>query len=69
MNAIPDRVVRIKTVLDRTGISRSTLYRKIQEGSFPRQAKLGIHGAGWSEAAINEWIANLFARRPDGEIQ
>jgi prophage regulatory protein len=69
MNVNPDRVVRIKTVLDRTGLSRSTLYRKIQEGSFPRQAKLGVHGAGWSEAAINEWIASLFARCQDGEIQ
>jgi prophage regulatory protein len=69
MNAIPDRVVRIKTVLDRTGLSRSTLYRKIQDGSFPRQAKLGVHGAGWSEAAINEWIANLFAPRQDGQPQ
>jgi prophage regulatory protein len=69
MNAIPDRVVRIKTVLDRTGLSRSTLYRKIQEGSFPRQAKLGIHGAGWSEAAINQWIANLFAPRQDEQSQ
>jgi prophage regulatory protein len=69
MNATPDRVVRIKTVLDRTGLSRSTLYRKIQEGSFPRQAKFGVHGAGWSEAAINQWIANLFVTRQDGEIQ
>jgi prophage regulatory protein len=69
MNANPDRVVRIKTVLDRTGLSRSTLYRKIQEGSFPRQAKLGVHGAGWSEAAINQWIANLFAPRQDGQSQ
>jgi prophage regulatory protein len=69
MNAIPDRVVRIKTVLDRTGLSRSTLYRKIQDGSFPRQAKLGVHGAGWSEAAINQWIANLFASPQDGSTQ
>jgi prophage regulatory protein len=69
MNANPDRIVRIKTVLARTGLSRSTFYPKIQEGSSPRQAKLGVHGAGWSEAAINEWIANLFARRQDGEIQ
>ncbi len=36
MNANPDRIVRIKTVLNRTGLSRSTMYRKIKEGTFPR---------------------------------
>jgi hypothetical protein len=31
----PDRIVRIKTVLARTGLTRSTLYRKMKEGTFP----------------------------------
>src|SRR3546814_359577 len=34
-----ERIVRIKTVLARTGLSRSTLYRKIAEGTFPCQVK------------------------------
>ena len=34
--ADPDRIVRLKTVLARTGLSRSTLYRKIGEGSAAR---------------------------------
>jgi hypothetical protein len=32
---VPDRIIRLRTVLDRTGLSRSTLYRKIAEGTFP----------------------------------
>ena len=32
----PDRIIRLKTVLARTGLSRSTIYRKIAEGTFPR---------------------------------
>ncbi len=35
-NPSPDRILRIKSVLDRTGLCRSTLYRKIENGSFPR---------------------------------
>src|SRR3546814_8547591 len=35
-----ERIVRIKTVLARTGLSRSTLYRKIAEGTFPCQVKI-----------------------------
>ena len=51
--ADPDRIVRLKTVLARTGLSRSTLYRKIGEGTFPRQISISVHGAGWHESAIN----------------
>ena len=32
----PDRILRLNAVLDLTGLSRSTLYRKLAEGSFPR---------------------------------
>jgi len=54
----PDRIIRICTVLNRTGLSRSTLYRKMADGSFPRQVKLGEHSSGWRESAINRWIAD-----------
>jgi prophage regulatory protein len=65
MNANTDRIVRIKTVLNRTGLSRSTLYRKIQDGTFPRQIPISINGAGWSETALNRWIADPPAYRAD----
>ncbi|WP_316859097.1 AlpA family transcriptional regulator [uncultured Cohaesibacter sp.] len=54
----PDRIIRLKTVLDRTGLSRSTIYRKMAEGTFPSQIKISIHGAGWRESEVNHWIAN-----------
>lgn len=56
--AEPDRILRIRTVLHRTGLSRSTLYRKIQDGTFPRQVQISVHGAGWRESAINGWVAD-----------
>lgn len=61
----PDRIVRLKTVLDRTGLSRATVYRKIGEGTFPRQIRISIHGAGWRESAINKWIENPVTYRAD----
>ncbi len=45
-----DRIIRLKTVLARTGLSRTTLYRKMGEGTFPRQVKISVHGAGWRES-------------------
>ncbi|WP_081492228.1 helix-turn-helix transcriptional regulator [Rhizorhabdus wittichii] len=53
-----ERILRLKTVMIRTGLSRTTLYRKISEGTFPRQIKISIHGAGWRESAVNQWIAD-----------
>ena len=53
-----DRIIRLQTVLARTGLSRSTLYRKIAEGTFPAQIKISVHGAGWRESSVNIWIAD-----------
>lgn len=54
----PDRILRLPAVLERTGLSRSTLYRKIQEGTFPRQIPISTRCAGWRESAINRWLDN-----------
>ncbi|QPC94825.1 AlpA family transcriptional regulator [Mesorhizobium sp. INR15] len=57
----PDRILRLRTVLDRTGLSRSALYRKIAEGTFPAQIRISINGAGWHKSDINRWV-----ERPTG---
>lgn len=61
----PDRILRLPTVLQRTGLSRSTLYRKIQQGTFPRQIAISIRCAGWRESAVNEWMKNPIFYRVD----
>lgn len=52
----PDRIIRLNTVLSRTGLSRSTIYRKIAEGTFPAQIRISINGAGWRESDFDRWI-------------
>lgn len=54
----PEKILRMRTVLERTGLSRSTIYRKIAEGTFPAQLKISTNGSGWYESDINRWIAN-----------
>ena len=63
----PDRIVRLKTVLARTGLSRSTIYRKIAEGTFPAQLQISANGAGWHESDINRWIADPASWRLERE--
>jgi hypothetical protein len=37
-----DRIIRLEAVLERTSLSRSTLYRKISEGTFPVKFRLAL---------------------------
>ena len=53
-----DRILRLNTVLDRTGLSRATLYRKVQAGTFPKQIRIATRCMGWRESAINDWMRN-----------
>ena len=64
----PDSIVRLTTVLARTGLSRSTIYRKIAEGTFPAQLRISVNGAGWRESDINRWVANPVAWRPEERV-
>ena len=50
-------ILRRKQVEKRTGLSRSTIYLRIQEGTFPRPINLGVRAVGWLENEIEDWLA------------
>lgn len=58
MSDTPDRILRLIAVLDRTGLSRSTLYRKMQAGTFPKNMQISTRCAGWRESAVEAWMRN-----------
>ncbi len=58
MTSKEERIIRLKAVLERTGLSRSTLYRKIGDGTFPRQIRIAARCAGWRESAVEAWLRN-----------
>lgn len=50
-------VLRLPTVKARSGLSRSTIYRRIAEGTFPKGIQLGSsRTVGWLESDIEAWI-------------
>jgi prophage regulatory protein len=67
--AEPERILRMRTVLDRTGLSRSTLYRKMRDGTFPNQVRISEHCCGWRESAINRWIADPAGYRENKTLE
>lgn len=58
------RLLRIAGVREKTGLSTSTIYRKIQHGMFPRQVNTGGTAATWLEADIDAWIGNITCDDP-----
>jgi predicted DNA-binding transcriptional regulator AlpA len=62
----PDRIIRLKTVLNRSGLSRSTVYRKIKEGTFPRQIPISANGCGWAGQRHDMRFARLHPFGGDG---
>jgi len=49
-------IQRLSEVKSRTGLSRSTIYLRISQNSFPRQVSIGGRAAGWIESEIDNWI-------------
>jgi len=51
-------ILRLPTVLNRTGLSRSSIYLRISNGEFPKPISLGGRAVGWLESDINQWLAD-----------
>ena len=51
-------ILRLPSVKNRTGLSRSGIYLRIAEGSFPKQVSLGKRTIGWVESEIEAWLSN-----------
>lgn len=61
------RFLRIRDVVALTGLSRSTIYRRAQEGAFP--APLKDYGVSlWPEPAIKDWQDRLMKRADEPTI-
>ena len=50
------RILRLPSVRERTGLSRSSIYLRISEGRFPRPISLGERAVGWLESEITAWL-------------
>ena len=59
-------ILRRKQVERRTGLSRSTIYLRIQEGTFPRPINLGVRAVGWLENEIEAWLVERIEIRNNG---
>ena len=57
MNKSNHKLLRLPEVKSTTGLSRSTIYDRIAESTFPNQIPLGPRLVVWVESSIQNWIA------------
>jgi prophage regulatory protein len=51
-------ILRRRDVMLRTGLSRSTIYKYMALGEFPKPVRLGSKAVGWRDSDIEAWIAS-----------
>ncbi|HBO3130144.1 TPA: AlpA family transcriptional regulator [Pseudomonas aeruginosa] len=61
------RIIRLKEVIDSTGLARSTIYKHIGEGTFPRPVSLGDRCVGWVDSEVHDWILARIEERDVAE--
>jgi prophage regulatory protein len=61
MNNLQYKLLRLPQVKTITGLSKSTIYARISEGTFPKQVPLGPRLVVWVESDIQKWITEQVA--------
>lgn len=61
MSSNKSEILRLRHVLSRLALSRSTIYAYIEKDNFPRPIKLGPRAVGWLSADIDAWLEQRIA--------
>ena len=74
--SLQKRFIRLPEVLSRTGYGRTSIYRKMEDGSFPKSVKLGgpledpnafdSRAVAWIEHEVDQWIESWIEKRDLG---
>lgn len=55
------RLLRLNEVMVKVGLSRSSIYRRMENNEFPRSISLGGRSKGWIDSEVDEWIMQRIA--------
>ena len=61
------QMLRPTEVMARTGLSRTTIWRKVKDGSFPNPLVLGKNSIGWPAQTITDWLESRERRSYSAE--
>ncbi|MDU9410021.1 AlpA family transcriptional regulator [Pseudomonas sp. zfem001] len=57
------KILRLSAVIESTGLARSTIYKFVGTGDFPKPVPLVGRSVGWLESEIQEWIKGRLVAR------
>ncbi len=63
-----NKLIKLKTVMGITGLSRSQTYALAQRGEFPKQVKLTERSSAWIESEVLDWIDSRISARDGGVV-
>lgn len=64
------RFLRLPEVIQRTGLSRASIYARQADHTFPSAVPLGAHAVGWVESEVSDWCdAQVRAARGDSALE
>jgi prophage regulatory protein len=52
-------ILRLPAVKACTGLSRSSIYLRMTQGTFPKPVSLGARAVGWRQSEVDDWLAAL----------
>jgi prophage regulatory protein len=59
MTTTEDRLLRLRDVMAKTGISRAAVYEWMAAGTFPKPLQAGPKAVRWRNSDIETWMAEL----------
>ncbi|OCH53655.1 AlpA family transcriptional regulator [Vibrio sp. ZF57] len=61
------RLIKLKEVMTLTSLARSTIYKYMNEGQFPKAVSLGCRSVAWVEDEVTDWVLERIGERDSTE--
>ncbi len=62
-------ILRLPKVTAKTGLAKSTIYKKIAAKEFPCPISLGAKAVGWLESDIENWIESKIKQSANDNVK
>jgi prophage regulatory protein len=57
-SSLPTKILRRRAVVERVGLSSTTIWRLVRAGRFPAPVQLSAQAIGWREHDIEAWLTS-----------
>jgi prophage regulatory protein len=64
-----DRIIRVNELCALVGLHRSTVWRAVAQGKFPKPVVISTQSRGWRASDIEQWIASRQPAKTSAEQQ